>query len=74
MDGTELRAIRKKLGLSQHQFAKELGIHWNTLARAERGEHGISGSVEKLARLLLRLHTLEQRQEKPKRKNRPKEG
>lgn len=69
MDGTELRAIRHKLGLSQHQFAEELGIHWNSVARQERGESGISGSVEKLARLLLRVRELEQKKEKtPKKK------
>lgn len=55
MNGEELRTIRKQLGLSLMQFAPQLGIHWNTLARFERGEINISGPVEKLSRLLLEL-------------------
>lgn len=64
MTGEELRAIRKKLNLSQHKFASQLGLHWNTLARFERGEINISGPVEILARLLLRLAEVEQKEEK----------
>ena len=67
MCGTELRMIRKKLGLTLQQFAPQLGIHWNSLARFERGEMTISGPVEKLARLLLQLAQNE-RKEKPQRK------
>ena len=59
--------IRKKLGLTLQQFAPQLGIHWNSLARFERGEMTISGPVEKLARLLLQLAQNE-RKEKPQRK------
>ena len=55
MSGAELRAIRQQLGFSLTRFAPQLGIHWNTLARFERGEINISGPVEKLARLLLQL-------------------
>lgn len=64
MTGEELRAIRKKLGLSQHQFAPQLGLHWNTLARFERGESNISGPVAILARLLLKLTETETKEEK----------
>ena len=67
MRGTELRMIRKKLGLTLQQFAPQLGIHWNTLARFERDEMNISGPVEKLARLLLEL-AQKGRKEKPQRK------
>ena len=55
MSGVELRTIRQRLGFTLQQFAPQLGIHWNTLARFERGEINISGPVEKLARLLLQL-------------------
>lgn len=55
MTGTELREIRQRLGLSQRQFALQLGLHWNTLARFERNELNISGPVETLARLRLEL-------------------
>lgn len=64
MTGAELREIRQKLGLSQHKFAPHLGLHWNTLARFERGEINISGSVAILARLLLKLAEAEQKEEK----------
>ena len=55
MSGAELRHIRQQLGLTLQQFAPQLGIHWNSLARFERGEMNISGPVEKLSRLLLEL-------------------
>lgn len=63
MTGSELRHIRKQLGLSQHKFAPLLGIHWNTLARFERGEVNISEPVAILARLRLELA---EREGKPK--------
>jgi DNA-binding transcriptional regulator YiaG len=72
MNGAELRAIRQQLGFSLTQFAPQLGIHWNTLARFERGEINISGPVEKLARLLLELAAAEQK--KPKQRNRKSKG
>lgn len=50
MTGTDLRAIRLRLGITQVEFAARLGIHANTLARQERGECGIGGAVAELAR------------------------
>jgi DNA-binding transcriptional regulator YiaG len=32
------RAIRKAAGVSQQRVADELGVHWTTVARWERGE------------------------------------
>lgn len=64
MTGEELREIRQKLGVSQHKFAPQLGLHWNTLARFERGEINISGPVAILARLLLKLAEAEKKEEK----------
>ena len=52
MDGSELRKIRKQLGLTQEQLAEQLGIHWNSIARQERGEIGIRESQARLVRLL----------------------
>lgn len=52
MDGRELRRIRWKLNLTQVEFAKELGITSNALARLERGERSISLTLAKLARIL----------------------
>ena len=56
MTGKQLRSIRKRLGWTQREFAEKLGIHPNTLARQERGESGIGGSVERLARVLDEMH------------------
>lgn len=55
MTGPQLRKHRKALGLTQKQMAKELGLHWNFLARAERSECGIGEPVVKLLRLLVKL-------------------
>ena len=55
MESKELRDIRKRLGLSQSQFAEQLGITTSSVARQEQGVIGISGSTAKLARLLLEL-------------------
>ena len=46
------RALRKKLGLTQAQFAERLGITGNTVARYERGELGIPEPTLRLARIL----------------------
>ena len=56
MTGPELRRIRKRLGLTQVEFAKEMGWHPNSVARAERGEMAISPTAAHLARLLLVVH------------------
>ena len=53
MMGKELRKHRKFLGLTQKQMADQVGLHWNSLARMERGEIGISEPVAKLIRLLV---------------------
>lgn len=52
MEGKELRAIRKKMGLTQKQLAEKIGITWNTLARWERGELGIREPISRLIRIL----------------------
>lgn len=65
MTGKELRAMRRRLGLTQAAFAEQLGITSNSLARQERGVIGISGSTATLARLLLEL--AEKDRKKPKR-------
>ena len=69
MDGEELRRIRQRLGLSQSQFAEQLGITTSSVARQEQGVIGISGSTAKLARLLLELA---EKERTPKRAKKPK--
>ena len=56
MTGRQFRRIRKQMGLTQRQFAKEMCWHPNSVARAERDEVGISPTAAKLARLLLAIH------------------
>lgn len=41
MTREELRSIRSKLGLSQAELARALGVHPNTLACWERGDKEI---------------------------------
>ncbi len=57
MTGRQFRQIRKRLELTQRQFAKEMGWHPNSVARAEQDKMTISPTAEKLARLLLAVHT-----------------
>ena len=53
MTGNQLRRIRKRMGMTQKTFAREMGWHPNSVARAERGEMTISPTAERLAKLLL---------------------
>jgi len=62
MDGTELRRIRKRLGLTQAELAAKVGVARNSIARQERGELGIK---ESLARLLELLAKIEMQKPKP---------
>ena len=54
---TALRATRRRLGLSQRALAEALGVHWNTIARWERGQMPIQHprilqlALERLAQL-----------------------
>ncbi len=52
MTGTQLRATRLRLGLTQAQLAQRLGVQSNSVARLERGERGISEPVARLVRLI----------------------
>jgi DNA-binding transcriptional regulator YiaG len=52
MTGKELRAVRKRLRLTQSALAAQLGVHWNTVARWERDEVGISEPAARLLRIL----------------------
>jgi DNA-binding transcriptional regulator YiaG len=52
MTGEELRRIRKKLGLTQHEFADLVGLHVNSLARQERSEIGMREWLAPLIQML----------------------
>ncbi len=50
--GRNLRAFRETKGISQEDFAHELGFHRTYLGALERGERNLSlKSVERLAKL-----------------------
>ena len=51
MRSKELKAIRKRLGFTQKEMAKVLGLASNSFACTERGETGITRGVAKLAKL-----------------------
>jgi DNA-binding XRE family transcriptional regulator len=38
MTGTAMRQQRRRAGFTQRALALKLGLHWNTVARMERGE------------------------------------
>ena len=52
MTGQELRAQRRRLGLTQRLLAERVGVTSTSVARWERGERGISEPVARLVRLL----------------------
>lgn len=53
MTGIAFKAMRRKVGFTQKQMAEALGLHWNSVARMERGEIGISEPVVKLVRVIV---------------------
>ena len=48
MNGKELRTIRRRLKLTQVEFAELVGVTSNTVARWERGEMTMRKRAEKL--------------------------
>lgn len=52
MTGSELRRIRKRLGLTQAALAERIAVATNTVARWERGELPIRETTARLIRLL----------------------
>jgi DNA-binding transcriptional regulator YiaG len=45
-----VRGIRKRLGLTLREFADLLHVHWNTVAKWERGDIGMRPSTAALIR------------------------
>lgn len=52
LEGVELLAHRKALGMTQVQLGEKLGYHWNMIARMERGEVPIQKRTWLSVRLL----------------------
>lgn len=57
MKATELRRLRKVLGVTQAGLAKAVGVTPNAIALAERGERGISDPLARLVKMLVQVHT-----------------
>lgn len=57
MKATELRRLRKVLGLTQAGLAEAVGVTSNAIALAERGERGISEPLARLVKMLVQVHT-----------------
>ncbi len=49
--GSEIKTIRKESGLSQIEFANEIGISQPHLSRVENGFESVSKPVQKLIQL-----------------------
>ena len=52
MTGTELRRLRRRLGLTQRELAAKVGVTTTSLARWERDEVRITEPMARLLRLL----------------------
>jgi transcriptional regulator with XRE-family HTH domain len=66
MTGKELRHARSVLGLTQAGLAEALGLHENTVARAERGELAILKTTELAVKYLLVMETKKRREKRKK--------
>ena len=65
MTGSEVRRIRKRLGLTQVAFADLVGVHSNSLARWERDELKVHESAARLMKLLAVQKPPTKRRRKP---------
>ncbi|WP_344251001.1 helix-turn-helix transcriptional regulator [Isoptericola hypogeus] len=52
MEGSEIRAARKRAGLSQKELGKRVGASLRTVGNWERGETSSKGSTERLIEVL----------------------
>jgi transcriptional regulator with XRE-family HTH domain len=57
--GSEVRRVRKRLGLTQREFAVRVGVIPNTVARWERDEATVGSTAAILIRLLGQLYRKE---------------
>ena len=57
VDGTVIRELRARLGLTQKALAEEIGVRTNTIARWERDELGISPAMADRIRAAAKSHS-----------------
>ena len=78
MDGTTVRRLRRRLGLTQSQFAERLGVHLVTVKKWETGAQRIGPLAARLLQLFAqqagavtsRHRTAPARRRAPRRKER----
>ena len=61
MTGEELRRARTRLNMTQKELAQKLEVHWNTVARAERGELLVLKTTELAVKFLLVMESKRKR-------------
>jgi DNA-binding transcriptional regulator YiaG len=54
MRATDVRRLRKRLGLTQARFGRLLGVHRVTVARWESGVTEVQAPVAKLIRIIVK--------------------
>ena len=59
MNGHEVRKLRERLGLTQTEMGKRLGVRWSTVSRWENGHTPVSEKVAMALTLLTYRHRLE---------------
>jgi DNA-binding transcriptional regulator YiaG len=64
MTPRQLKIYRRRLGLSQVEFAAQVGVAPNTVARWERGELGMKGTTARLLTLLVQTTKLTSRRKR----------
>ena len=64
MTPNQIRTLRKRLNLTQEQFAAKVGVASNTVARWERGEIGMKATTGRLIELLLNTDLTPKKKEK----------
>jgi DNA-binding transcriptional regulator YiaG len=54
MQATEVRRLRKRLGLTQARFGRLLGVHRVTVTRWESGATEVQAPMAKLIRMIVK--------------------
>lgn len=66
MKGKQLKAARARLGMTQVELGRQLGIHWNSIARMENDypTFPISRTTELAIKYLLLMNKQKRRERK----------
>ncbi len=64
MIGSELKALRRQLRLTQKELAEKIGVPWNTVARWEVGMRKIAEPIARLVHYIAKEVRAEQQRKK----------